>query len=306
MAPSHVQEMVITITAEQMGVDRRKISLATHFVSDLNADSLDTVELVMEFEDEFEIEIPDDDAERCQTVADAVRYITKAVGSAKPDGPSRDRAPTAEDEARPTSQQATERLSIEDCFRGPAMADQQDAKGRLRVPREPGIYAWYFDAVPRSIRTEGCLCVGSWTLLYVGKTGDLKRRILTDHFSGNAEGSSLRRRLGCLLGSDLGLQLCRTRSGGWTFGREGERELSKWMVEHARVAWVHVRDKTIAWAWRQEDTEGHVIGRAESELIRETFVLPLNYEENTDYPFYRELKEITDACQQQAPYLEES
>ena len=70
-----VEERVINIVAEQMGQTKDKISRQTSFVNDLGADSLDTVELVMEFEDEFDINIPDEDAEKIQTVGDAIKYI---------------------------------------------------------------------------------------------------------------------------------------------------------------------------------------------------------------------------------------
>jgi acyl carrier protein len=72
-----VEERVIAIVAEQMGVDKGEITTATNFVDDLNADSLDTVELVMEFEDEFETSIPDDQAEQIKTVGQAIEYIEK-------------------------------------------------------------------------------------------------------------------------------------------------------------------------------------------------------------------------------------
>ncbi len=73
-----VQDRVIDIVAEQLGVDRDKISRETSFVNDLGADSLDTVELVMELEEEFDINIPDDAAEKIQTVGQAVDYIEKS------------------------------------------------------------------------------------------------------------------------------------------------------------------------------------------------------------------------------------
>ena len=63
-----------------MGADKAKITRDTSFVEDLNADSLDTVELVMEFEDEFETSIPDDQAEKIQTVGQAVDFIKQANG----------------------------------------------------------------------------------------------------------------------------------------------------------------------------------------------------------------------------------
>lgn len=70
-----IEEKVISIVAEQMGVDKGEINRETNFVSDLNADSLDTVELVMEFEDEFETSIPDEEAEKIQTVGQAIDFI---------------------------------------------------------------------------------------------------------------------------------------------------------------------------------------------------------------------------------------
>ena len=76
MTEQEIEAKVIDIVAEQMGADKAKISRDTSFVEDLNADSLDTVELVMEFEDEFEISIPDEDAEKIQNVGNAVDYIT--------------------------------------------------------------------------------------------------------------------------------------------------------------------------------------------------------------------------------------
>jgi acyl carrier protein len=70
-----VQERVIDIVSEQLGVDKEKVTPETSFVNDLGADSLDTVELVMELEEEFDITIPDDSAEKIQTVGQAVHYI---------------------------------------------------------------------------------------------------------------------------------------------------------------------------------------------------------------------------------------
>ena len=64
-----------------MGVDKAEVSRKTSFINDLNADSLDTVELVMEFEDEFDISIPDEEAEKIQNVGSAVDYIVTAIHS---------------------------------------------------------------------------------------------------------------------------------------------------------------------------------------------------------------------------------
>ena len=78
-----IKEKVIKIVSEQMGVEKSEITMETSFVNDLNADSLDTVELVMEFEDEFELSIPDEEAEKIQTVGAAVEYIMKHQGQKK-------------------------------------------------------------------------------------------------------------------------------------------------------------------------------------------------------------------------------
>ncbi len=80
MTEQEIEAKVIDIVAEQMGADKAKITSDTSFVDDLNADSLDTVELVMEFEDEFETSIPDDQAEKIQTVGQAVAFIKQANG----------------------------------------------------------------------------------------------------------------------------------------------------------------------------------------------------------------------------------
>ncbi len=72
------QERVIDIVARQLGVDKEKVNPETSFVNDLGADSLDTVELVMELEEEFDINIPDDAAEKIQTVGQAIEFINKA------------------------------------------------------------------------------------------------------------------------------------------------------------------------------------------------------------------------------------
>jgi acyl carrier protein len=76
-----IEAKVTDIVSEQMGVDKAEISRETSFINDLNADSLDTVELVMEFEDEFDMSIPDEEAEKIQTVGAAIDYITKVAAS---------------------------------------------------------------------------------------------------------------------------------------------------------------------------------------------------------------------------------
>ena len=68
-----------SIIIDKLGVDENKITPSAHFIEDLGADSLDTVELIMQFEEEFEIEIPDEDAEKILTVQDAYSYISKNI-----------------------------------------------------------------------------------------------------------------------------------------------------------------------------------------------------------------------------------
>ena len=70
-----VEEKVIEIIIDQLGVDEKQVKTEASFIDDLGADSLDTVELVMALEEEFDIEIPDEDAEKIATVQNAVNYI---------------------------------------------------------------------------------------------------------------------------------------------------------------------------------------------------------------------------------------
>ncbi len=72
---AEIEEKVSQIVSEQMGIDKSELTRETSFVDDLNADSLDTVELVMEFEDEFEMSIPDEEAEKIRTIGQAIDYI---------------------------------------------------------------------------------------------------------------------------------------------------------------------------------------------------------------------------------------
>ena len=72
---SDVADRVKKIVVEHLGVDEGKVEEGASFIDDLGADSLDTVELVMAFEEEFNVEIPDDAAEKIQTVGDAVKFI---------------------------------------------------------------------------------------------------------------------------------------------------------------------------------------------------------------------------------------
>jgi acyl carrier protein len=75
MATGNVDQKVKSIIAEQLGVGEDEIKMTSSFIEDLGADSLDIVELVMAMEEEFEVEIPDEEAENIKTVQDAVNYI---------------------------------------------------------------------------------------------------------------------------------------------------------------------------------------------------------------------------------------
>ena len=76
-----IEEKVIEIISEQIGADKTEISRETSFINDLIIDSLDTMELMMELEDEFDVSIPDEDAEKIQTVGAAVDYIVTVAQS---------------------------------------------------------------------------------------------------------------------------------------------------------------------------------------------------------------------------------
>ena len=71
----NIESQVIDVIVEQLGVDREKVTPDAKFIDDLGADSLDTVELVMTFEEKFSVEVPDEDAEKLKSVADVVKYI---------------------------------------------------------------------------------------------------------------------------------------------------------------------------------------------------------------------------------------
>jgi len=75
-----VTERVKAIIVDKLGVDENEVTLEASFTNDLGADSLDTVELIMEFEKEFNIAIPDDQAEKIATVGEAVKYIEENAG----------------------------------------------------------------------------------------------------------------------------------------------------------------------------------------------------------------------------------
>ncbi|MBK1826946.1 acyl carrier protein [Haloferula rosea] len=80
MSDKTIEERVKDIIVDQLGVNADQVNPDAKFIEDLGADSLDTVELVMAFEEEFEIEVPDEEAEKLTSVGDVNAYVTKALG----------------------------------------------------------------------------------------------------------------------------------------------------------------------------------------------------------------------------------
>lgn len=80
MSDNSIEEKVRSIIVDQLGVESDKVTADAKFIEDLGADSLDTVELVMAFEENFDIEVPDEEAEKLQSVADVVAYNEKVQG----------------------------------------------------------------------------------------------------------------------------------------------------------------------------------------------------------------------------------
>jgi hypothetical protein len=152
------------------------------------------------------------------------------------------------------------------------------------VPRSPGVYAWYFRELPWPMDTSDCVTADGHTLLYIGispkrppangrlPSGQTLASRVRYHYSGNAEGSTLRLTLGCLLSERLGIEL-RCVGGGtrMTFAT-GEQTLSAWMGQNAFVCWT-VHD--LPW-------------EVEEHLIR-TVGLPLNLDQNRHHGFHATL-----------------
>lgn len=80
MSEKSIEEKVKDIIVEQLGVNAEQVTTTASFIEDLGADSLDTVELVMAFEEEFAVEVPDEDAEKLQSVGDVIKYIEEKGG----------------------------------------------------------------------------------------------------------------------------------------------------------------------------------------------------------------------------------
>jgi len=76
-----IEGRVVELIVDQLGVSKKEATPQASFLDDLGADSLDIVELVMSFEEEFDLEIPDEDAEKIQTIGDAITYLQERIGS---------------------------------------------------------------------------------------------------------------------------------------------------------------------------------------------------------------------------------
>jgi len=166
------------------------------------------------------------------------------------------------------------------------------------VPAQDGVYGWWFRKLPPLVVADACRLHQGLRLLYVGispkrppqngrapSKQSLRDRI-TYHYTGNAEGSTLRKTLGCLLADELGIQLRRVGSGNRMSFAEGEQALSAWMAENAYVSWV-ARE----WPWELED-----------ELIA-TLDLPLNLQGNQLNQFHPVLTGTRAQCVAQAKAL---
>ena len=165
------------------------------------------------------------------------------------------------------------------------------------VPKTAGLYAWYFKRVPGRIDTRACHVSNGLPMLYVGiapkKPYADGRRSKTTlhqrvryHYTGNAEGSTLRLTLGCLLSEELSIELRRVGSGTRRTFSTGEQTLSEWMAANAFVCWAAHAEP---WA-------------LEEELISR-YDLPLNLDQNAQNAFHPELSAARRAAKQRAAEL---
>ena len=201
----------------------------------------------------------------------------------------------------PETARAGEKVGLEDYFETATPRSWPEISGPEGPPKEPGIYAWYFDLIPPHVCPGGCHKRGSWTMLYVGQASNLRTRIVNDHFGSDAQASTLRLTLGCLLEDTLSLRLVKRPSGTLTFEGDGEERLSQWLREHARVAWASLRDGCVDWPRTAGDDEQQVLDRAEKRLIVDGFRLPLNLDHN-DPTVCGEVRRIRRDCVRRAQH----
>ncbi len=166
------------------------------------------------------------------------------------------------------------------------------------VPKEPGVYAWYFRQIPPGVPTKGCHGFRDLTLLYIGispgypprnnkpASRQSMRSRVRYHFRGNAEGSTLRRTLGCLLQGALGIELRRVGSGERMTFAAGEELLSGWLAENAFVAWA-----THPEPWEVE------------RVLIASLDLPFNIDQNARHVFCNDLSALRCAARVRAREL---
>jgi hypothetical protein len=167
------------------------------------------------------------------------------------------------------------------------------------VPKSPGVYAWYFRTPPAAVPLDRCIRHDELVLLYVGISPKQpprdgrpgSRQTLASriryHYRGNAEGSTLRLTLGCLLAKELGLELRRVGRGKrLTFTVEGERRLSEWMDRHAFVTWAEMSQPWLL----------------EAKLFRE-LALALNLADNGHHAFCKHLMALRCLARERARAL---
>lgn len=163
------------------------------------------------------------------------------------------------------------------------------------VPKAPGVYAWYFKAVPSQVPVAACHTHNNLTLLYIGispkkppqngkspSSHTIYNR-LRYHLKGNAKGSTLRLSLGCLLSETLDIRLRRVGSGTRMTFAHGEHILDRWLEENAFVTWLLYPQP-----WLLEE-----------ELIH-TLSLPLNIDQNNHHQFYNTLTQLRAQARAQA------
>lgn len=167
------------------------------------------------------------------------------------------------------------------------------------VPKSAGVYAWYFDEIPPGVPITGChKSTDGQVLLYVGiapkenkaaatSSKRTLRHRLRDHLAGNAEGSTLRFTLGCLLADQLGTRLRRVGSGKrYTFTNPGEIELDRWLAAHAHIAFAAIERP-----WQ-----------VEAKLLS-MVSLPLNLSGNTTHSFAADLSRMRSLARREAASL---
>lgn len=176
---------------------------------------------------------------------------------------------------------------LQDFLAAPMFTREEVLASPCPVPQQAGVYGWWFSRVPGKIRSDGCVWRDHSCLLYTGispkrppangrppSTQSLRARIKY-HLTGNAEGSTLRKTLGSLLSGELDIELRRVGSGSRMTFVEGERALSAWMSEHARVSWI-------------VDGSPWLL---EAQIISNVDV-PLNLDGNKHNAFYPELVDL--------------